>query len=101
MTTLFQGSLQIQNNLEEIAANDMQMEALTNLGAPSILQLQNKTFTFTTEVTASSGASGTMYTATYYPPITEYVDGMVLAFNSPLTNLGPAFFDAGAGYIPV
>jgi len=66
--------------------------------APQTLQVQSNSFNYTTTVTTTaSGASGTIYTATYYPPITEYADGMVLSFYVPTTNLGYAYFNAGAG----
>ena len=40
MTIPFQGSLQTQNNLAEIAANGTQMVALSNLGAPAISSIE-------------------------------------------------------------
>ena len=40
MTIPFQGSLQTQNSLAEIAANGTQMVALSNLGAPAISDIE-------------------------------------------------------------
>jgi len=101
MTATFQGALQIDNNLSEIAANDSQIVALTNLGGASITQVQSNSFNYATMVTASSGASGMMYTATYDPPITKYLPGQVLWFDAPLTNTGPTTFNSGAGAMAI
>jgi len=118
------GSLQVQNNLLEIATNGSQVTALSNLGAaalngsineaftvanstseyqaPQTLQVQSNSFNYATLVTASSGASGAMnYTATYNPAITAYTDGMVLSFRAPITNTGASTFNAGAGAFPL
>jgi hypothetical protein len=117
------GSLQVQNNLREIYVNGSQTTALGYLGAaamngspveafsvataasgsqaPQTSQVQNNSFNYTTTVTAASGASGMMYTAMYYPAITEYVDGMILAFRSPSLNSGASTFNAGAGSYPI
>jgi len=117
------GSLQVQNNLREIYVNGSQSTALTNLGAaavngsdlqvfsvataasgmqaPQALQVQNNSFNYSTLVTYASGASGIMYTAVYSPAITEYVEGMILSFYTPMPNAGPALLNAGYGYIPI
>jgi len=95
MVAPIDGALQVQNNLREIYVNGSQATTLINLGAPSIVQVQGGIYNYTSTVAATP--SGALYTATYDPPITEYIDGMIVSFQSPITNIGPSEFNAGAG----
>jgi len=113
MNTTFQGALQIDNSLSEIAANNSQIEALYNLGAaalngsptetfqvaaasggpyaPQTLQVQNNSFNYGMD-------TGTLnaYVVALDPPITEYAPGLLVTFNPMTANTGSSTLNAGA-----
>lgn len=56
-------------------------------GSVTPADLQNNTYTYTTNV----GGSGNDYTATMSPPLASLVDGQRISFRAPMTNTNNAF----------
>jgi hypothetical protein len=88
-------------NTLNISASIIVPAATTANQAPQVGQVQNNVFNYSANATCTVSGTTYEYVATYNPSITEYIDGMIVSFMSPLDNRGPSTFNAGAGSYPI